>query len=129
LPIVFGQSFLQCPWFPQLKHIDFVFGVLKLASAFDSADLMRFSSSELLASSSERYSSTVAHPAGERSAILISLFLLSISDFIDWSSLDDLETEPSFTRSITYVFCQFIVEIELYLITFKFELFNNLRLS
>ena len=56
----------------------------------------RFSSSLSLARSSDMYSSTVAHPAGDLSAIRINLFLFSSSSFIctiffftfllDWSS-------------------------------------------
>ena len=70
--------------------------VFLFARALFSASRSRFSSSLSLARSSDMYSSTVAHPAGDLSAIPINLFLFSSSSFIcstflftfrlDWSS-------------------------------------------
>lgn len=56
--------------------------VFFFAKALFSASRSRFSSSLSLARSSDMYSSTVAHPAGDLSAIRIILFLFSSSSFI-----------------------------------------------
>ena len=52
-----------------------VFEVFNFFTALFSAALIRFSSSELLSTSSDRYSSTVFQPPSELPAMCISLFL------------------------------------------------------
>jgi len=70
-----------------LREVDFFI-------ALDSADLILLSSSVSLATSSDKYSDTVFHPAGDLSAILISLFLFWISACSALIFLENLLKEP-----------------------------------
>ena len=75
------------------------FPFLFLETALSSAFLIFFSSSESLANSSDRYSFTVSHPATDRSANLIHLFLFSILVMVSFISFPLLLTDPLLTKS------------------------------